>query len=285
MNEIVLLESLSLRQQLCTDKNTSILGKVGHLVFLSGTTFCTVQALSLFYQVELNTLQQVVKRHRSELEQDGYKLFSKNELQNVHAVQFDFKIPNRGLALFPRRAILRLGMLLRDSSIAKQVRSYLLNIEEQSQHTTFPEETLNQIVQQLDTQAGHLIQHAEQFSIQADELKNHAKQLKIQTEMIKALWEEACQSKRRMDFFEKKVETTQERLTALERLAQQFMHQKSEENLSEEQIQLLKERIKKNGSPQKIWSMLKKHFGVKRYNELSKSRFREILDWLEKYEK
>ncbi|PDY07989.1 hypothetical protein COM83_33620, partial [Bacillus cereus] len=32
--------------------------------------------------------------------------------------------------LFPKRAILRVGMLLRDSEVAKEVRNQLLNIEE-----------------------------------------------------------------------------------------------------------------------------------------------------------
>ncbi|WP_051588562.1 hypothetical protein [Bacillus sp. UNC437CL72CviS29] len=37
---------------------------------------------------------------------------------------------NRSNALFPKRAILRVGMLLRDSEVAKEVRNQLLNIEE-----------------------------------------------------------------------------------------------------------------------------------------------------------
>lgn len=39
-------------------------------------------------------------------------------------------VPNRDLRVFPRRAILRVGMLLRDSDVAKNVRTQLLNIEE-----------------------------------------------------------------------------------------------------------------------------------------------------------
>ena len=38
----------------------------------------------------------------------------------------------RSLRLIPRRAILRIGMLLRDSHVAKTVRSYLLNVEEEA---------------------------------------------------------------------------------------------------------------------------------------------------------
>ena len=42
-------------------------------------------------------------------------------------------IPNTGVILFPKRAILRVGMLLRDSVIAKEVRTQLLNIVEVAQ--------------------------------------------------------------------------------------------------------------------------------------------------------
>ncbi|WP_052292924.1 phage antirepressor KilAC domain-containing protein [Desulfofarcimen acetoxidans] len=39
------------------------------------------------------------------------------------------------LTIIPRRAILRIGMLLRDSEVAKTVRSYLLNVEERASAT------------------------------------------------------------------------------------------------------------------------------------------------------
>lgn len=40
---------------------------------------------------------------------------------------------NKGILLFTRRAILRVGMLLRDSEVAKEVRTYLLNVEHDTQ--------------------------------------------------------------------------------------------------------------------------------------------------------
>ena len=45
-------------------------------------------------------------------------------------------MPTRGLKVFPRRAILRIGMLLRDSEIAKEIRTALLNIEEKTSDET-----------------------------------------------------------------------------------------------------------------------------------------------------
>lgn len=43
---------------------------------------------------------------------------------------------NGGLKIFPRRAILRIGMLLRDSKVAQRVRTALLDIEEKADNET-----------------------------------------------------------------------------------------------------------------------------------------------------
>lgn len=47
-------------------------------------------------------------------------------------------IPNRGIKMFPKRAVLRIGMLLTQSEVAKQVRTQLLNIFEKTE-TANPE--------------------------------------------------------------------------------------------------------------------------------------------------
>ena len=86
-------------------------------------------------------------RHKDELESDGVSLKSYKEFLNIQNEGLEtvvgktiflfangesLTVPNRGLKVFPRRAILRVGMLLRDSAIAKEVRTQLLNIEEKS---------------------------------------------------------------------------------------------------------------------------------------------------------
>lgn len=47
------------------------------------------------------------------------------------------EIPNRGLRLFPKRAILRIGMLLRDSEVAKEIRTRLLDIVYVTENTLY----------------------------------------------------------------------------------------------------------------------------------------------------
>ena len=80
------------------------------------------------------------------VELDGYKVYRRDNVLNFlkgHVVQLEnvvgktiitledyqkVEVPNRGLRLFPKRAILRIGMLLRDSEVAKEIRTRLLDI-------------------------------------------------------------------------------------------------------------------------------------------------------------
>ena len=287
MDEKVILESLSMRQQLCTEGNTAVLDRVGRLVFLAGTEYSTAQQIADFYRVDLNTLQQVIKRSRTELSGDGYKVLSKSELENVHNVHFE--IPNRGLAIFPRRAVLRLGMLLRDSAIAKLVRSYLLNAEESIALSPATRGTLQRMVAQLDRQAEQLIEnahqlsrHAGQLTEHAEELKGHAEQLHSQTRMIKAIVDEIYLNRSEIQEMRKEVSANRKRILALEKLAEEG-REKEIEYLTPEQIKILQSRVQEKGKPATVWARLKLHFGVTRYIFLPKDSFREILDWLEKY--
>ena len=99
----------------------------------------TTQQVLEFYGVSMNTLQSTIEDNFEELESDGSLVFSKKEmlellcspkenitnLQGKSIVKFsdgsEVMVANRGMRLFPKRAILRVGMLLRDSEVAKDV--------------------------------------------------------------------------------------------------------------------------------------------------------------------
>ncbi|MBF6393320.1 hypothetical protein IU443_25640 [Nocardia farcinica] len=69
-----------------------------------------------------------MKAHRDEIAGDGYRVVSGEELRSLMDLSLiDPRTPS--LALFPRRAVLRVGMLLRDSVVARRVRDYLLDAE------------------------------------------------------------------------------------------------------------------------------------------------------------
>lgn len=124
-----------------------VLDRVKELLLLPNTEFGTKQQVADFYNVSTQAIQKIVTRNGDELDKDGYSLYSKDSIvdflmgQVVHLENHKGKtvatmgdgsevvVSNRGMMLFSRRAILRVGMLLRDSSIAKEVRTQLLNIE------------------------------------------------------------------------------------------------------------------------------------------------------------
>ncbi|MCC0645452.1 hypothetical protein KGF41_14390 [Clostridioides sp. ZZV14-6150] len=131
MNGEKLIENKELR-----DRNidrVDVLEHVKEILTLANTDFSTVELVSDYYEVDRDTIKKLIQRNRIELELDGLKLYKYNDIAEVLAnsekgLDIKFKIPSRGLILIPKRAILKIGMLLRDSEIAKKVR-YLLSQE------------------------------------------------------------------------------------------------------------------------------------------------------------
>lgn len=115
-----------------------VLEKVKGLLLLPNLEMATTKQVADFYEVNQNTLRQLIKERRDELEQDGlhYKKYAEiKALGNLTSKMEELTalgISRVGVNVFPRRAILRVGMLLRDSVIAKEVRTQLLNIEEKT---------------------------------------------------------------------------------------------------------------------------------------------------------
>ena len=100
MNEFLIFESPTLRQQLCTDEHTSILDKVGQLVYLPDTGYATLESVAQFYEVFVDTVKKIVRRHRKELESDGYKVLSHEELLKGTSCPFSNLNPCSSVVLF-----------------------------------------------------------------------------------------------------------------------------------------------------------------------------------------
>ncbi|PGR21035.1 hypothetical protein COC50_19385 [Bacillus anthracis] len=96
----------------------------------------TREQVAKFYGVDHNTIKWTVNSHREELESDGMKHMKYGEIKEIVKLPLtldsmkELGIGKVGSNIFPKRAILRVGMLLRDSEVAKEVRTQLLNIEE-----------------------------------------------------------------------------------------------------------------------------------------------------------
>lgn len=159
-----MVDNHDLRNELIT--RTEVLDKVKKLLLIPEMNCMTIRQVADYYEVDVDTINRCCQRNRTEIEGDGVvsktpKIFKeilnrttcsvKNfEQQNGKLViQIDdntrLEIPNRGIKCFSKRAVLRIGMLLRDSKIAQEVRTQLLNIVE---HTA--EEKPELLTQDID---------------------------------------------------------------------------------------------------------------------------------------
>ena len=142
INETELIERRDLRQQYID--RIDVLNKVKALVMLPDLELMTVVQIADFYEVDTDVIQKVYQRHKAEITEDGVvnltvkfliekQIQLKNRIQKKGRCEIEFSdgtrliVPNRGIKAFGKRTILRIGMLLRDSEIAKEVRTQLLN--------------------------------------------------------------------------------------------------------------------------------------------------------------
>ncbi|AEJ44358.1 hypothetical protein TC41_2459 [Alicyclobacillus acidocaldarius subsp. acidocaldarius Tc-4-1] len=129
VNTDLLLEVRELRDRLAD--RTDVLEKVKALTLLPDDLHATVALVASYYEVPKKAIDSLILDHRDELEQDGLRTISGAELISFKEMGV---VPKNtaSLTIVPRRAILRIGMLLRDSQVAKTVRTYLLNVEEEA---------------------------------------------------------------------------------------------------------------------------------------------------------
>ena len=153
MNEVQLLENKEMRETYM--ERLDVLDQVGNLLLLDELGMATTEMVANYYDEAIDTIKKCTERHSDEVESDGYKVWKKSEFEtkllgdtmSLKTKRGGFDIlnnegeviasgSNKGVALFPKRAILRIGMLLRDSDIAKELRTQLLNIVEKTSDET-----------------------------------------------------------------------------------------------------------------------------------------------------
>lgn len=145
MNETQFINDRILRDN--SVSHYEVLEKVKKLLLIPNVDGMTLKQVADYYEVDAHAIEMICNRNTEELLSDGMRVKPMKEFLNSQDVSFQkernkailtydngmtFSVTNRGLKVFPRRAILRIGMLLRDSVIAKEVRTQLLNIEEKT---------------------------------------------------------------------------------------------------------------------------------------------------------
>jgi hypothetical protein len=136
VNNLALCESKSLREEqlkeVSQDRALEILGKAKALVMAlhHGVGVATTEQIAEYFEVSTETISSLVKSHRKEFESDGLHVIQGKELLE-HKSKLHLCSNDARLTIWNPRSALRCGMLLRDSEIAKQTRTVLLDVADQ----------------------------------------------------------------------------------------------------------------------------------------------------------
>lgn len=152
MIELELIENKENREKVI--ERVEVLDQVKEILTLGNTEFVTVELAAQYYEVGKEVVKKVIQRHREELETDGLNVYKQKDIKKIietventkRGQNVPFKISPRGMILIPKRALLRIGMLLRDSQVAKEVRSRLLDIIHDAEvHTDIVDKVVEEI--------------------------------------------------------------------------------------------------------------------------------------------
>lgn len=123
----VLLESKAARNgqltQFSHEAASDVLSKAKALVFAlwQGTGAATTQQMAEYYEVPVDAVESVLRRHRNELKPDGLIILTGNRLKTFKQLSAKLTESNAGsMTIWTPRAALRLGMLLRGSQASQK---------------------------------------------------------------------------------------------------------------------------------------------------------------------
>ena len=202
--ELELLENKDIRESLM--ERVEVLNKVKELLLLPIGEYATTESVAQYFETDTTTIKMQLNRNFDEFESDGYKVYKRDEIKNLLSNNmllktkrggFDilnseniiiFSGSNKGVALWTPRSILRMGMLLRDSRVAKEIRTQLLNAFEVAK-----EKDESIITQNIDKEKQLLINIAiannpmEQM-VAVNEYKRYMERYKADAEKYKTIY-------------------------------------------------------------------------------------------------
>lgn len=136
--EVILTESKTMREEYVKEEYFDVLDKIKAIPYMTKDMVVSVEQVANYYEVSNVAIRTVISRHRDEIESDGITVLKGGELKEfkeqvceLHGVTTKV-MSNKTtvLTILTKRAMLRIGMLLTTSPIAKLVRNYLLDSEE-----------------------------------------------------------------------------------------------------------------------------------------------------------
>ena len=140
-------EVMSREQRTRFINRVEVLEKVKALLMIPKLSLATTEQVAEYFGVPSETIRTVYKRNKEELDANGAVFMSPTQLNELTCQDETlvedakgskvycvgdclFEIANRGTRFYPPRAILCMAMLLRDSQVAAEVRTQLLNLAE-----------------------------------------------------------------------------------------------------------------------------------------------------------
>lgn len=150
------LDSKELREQVMDQ--VEVLDKVKALFLIPELECMTIKQVADYYEVDIDTIKKQYQRNKEEFDADGTQTKKLSDFKFTNGTRsparkvaqtrtylditfengVEIKIPNCGIKCYPKRAILRMGMLLRGSKVAREIRTQLLNVFE---HATDEQKT------------------------------------------------------------------------------------------------------------------------------------------------
>lgn len=270
MDHEVILESPTLRNSLCNEKNVPLLEKVKELITLPHSGWTTKENVAKFYEVSTDTLGTCVKRHKKELEQDGYKVLSKEEFIKIHKENPGKNF--RRIAVFQRRAVLRCAMLLRDSKVAGQIRDYLLNLEQAVMaQERDPLEMVAAQARLITVLADEMYRNRQNIEKHQKRVNQKIEEMEFDIQSIKHQMGTTASSKK------------SEPLLIMEP-KESFKSADTNQPISKDQAKKLSSLVKEGCSNKKdvirFWHRFKKEFDVTRYVHLPKGKYKKAIKWI-----
>ena len=99
-----------------------LLKKYGEVV-----DYMTEPMVADFYKVDRECIRPYGTNHKDELSEYGYRTYKRNEVLKVLPTLLE-NVPNRGLRLYPIKAVVVVGMMLTESEVAKKLRKDIIDI-------------------------------------------------------------------------------------------------------------------------------------------------------------
>ena len=171
-----------------TEDNIHKLELVKEILMLDKTDFMTVQMVANYFEVDIKTIDKLINRHMDELLENGMIIVTGKEFKNKFVTDtmsltnyrgyFTYdnqKFANRTNRLINKRVLLNIGMLLRDSRVAKELRRRILDIVHDAEDT----EIVNNVINEIRTE-----QEISQDMLQAIMSGDLVKESLLKTELL-----------------------------------------------------------------------------------------------------